>query len=253
MALQGPVSATAAHLQAGEFDDLDDEFTGFSDGNEHFQNKASYTLPELKGLFARAGPRGTAIFETLIENVAAVDELRRRLANLTATVPNNTNFTSFYEIKPTHSIILITKNLNIESEIFQTIGQGILKWDVKETAAYSFTPVRASHREKRSRTVENTVDIAISFDNEDLRQSIAFAGEYWPSGFPAFKIDSHFTRASDLEGIIGKKTWRHPMEYATLTLDSGSRTRNGIPESQVSATSRKSRHPVLEGRVGDPT
>ena len=53
-----------------------------------------------------------------------------------------------------YSIILITKNLNIESEIFQTTGQGILKWDVEETAAYSFSPVHASHREKRSRTVE---------------------------------------------------------------------------------------------------
>lgn len=53
-----------------------------------------------------------------------------------------------------YSIILITKNLNIESEIFQTTGQGILKWDVEETAAYAFAPVCASHREKRSRAVE---------------------------------------------------------------------------------------------------
>lgn len=29
------------------------------------KDKATYTLPELKGLFERAGPRGTAIFETL--------------------------------------------------------------------------------------------------------------------------------------------------------------------------------------------
>lgn len=84
----------------------------------------------------------------------AVDELRRRLANLTATVPKDISITSFYELEPIYSIILITKNLNIESEIFETTGQGILKWDVEETAAYAFAPVRASHREKRSRTVE---------------------------------------------------------------------------------------------------
>jgi len=53
--------------------------------------------------------------------------------------------------------------------------------------------------------------MAIPFDNEALRQNIAFTGEYWPSGFPAFKIDSHFTRANELENIIGKKTWRHPI------------------------------------------
>jgi hypothetical protein len=53
--------------------------------------------------------------------------------------------------------------------------------------------------------------MAIPFDNEALRQNIAFTGEYWPSGFPAFKIDSRFTRSSELESIIGKRTWRHPI------------------------------------------
>ena len=32
---------------------------------EWTKNKTSYALGELKALFARAGPRGTAIFETL--------------------------------------------------------------------------------------------------------------------------------------------------------------------------------------------
>ncbi len=90
------------------------------------RNKDSYTLTELKTFLHGLGRAELLSLETLlavhlfrcfgvhlnpsrIGNVAIVDELRRRLADLTAIAPYDMNVVSFYEIEPSYSIILITK------------------------------------------------------------------------------------------------------------------------------------------------
>ena len=89
-----------------------------------------------------------------MDDTSCVDELRRRLASVTALSPPDVEITSFHEMEPTFSIVLLTKSLNIESELCPMHGKGILELGVDRTVVYAFGPVHATSREKRNRTVE---------------------------------------------------------------------------------------------------
>ena len=89
-----------------------------------------------------------------MDDTSCLDELRRRLASVTAISPNDVEIPSFYAMEPTFSVVLLTKSLNIESELCPMHGQGILELGIDRTVVYGFGPVQVTSREKRNRTVE---------------------------------------------------------------------------------------------------
>ena len=62
--------------------------------------------------------------------------------------------------------------------------------------------------------VQDMTEIQTPFDNETLGRSLVFTGDIWASGFPSFKLDPFFAQTNQLEDIIGKKTWRYPINTA---------------------------------------
>ena len=59
--------------------------------------------------------------------------------------------------------------------------------------------------------VQNMTEMESPFDNEALRRSLVFTGDTWASGFPSFKLDPFFAQTNQLDNMIGKKTWRYPV------------------------------------------
>ncbi|KAK0733599.1 hypothetical protein B0T26DRAFT_745632 [Lasiosphaeria miniovina] len=162
-----------------------------------------------------------------LESIAEIAEaLRSRVASICGSVPRTVRSDSVDDIKPVHSLVIITKNLHVELGIdtIQTKG-----WAGQVT--YAFGPPAAFRREKRARAIEilnscpeghydwileihNQIDrqdfkAAIPFRSTDVRNNFEFTNNVLPGGFPAIIVLAHFMNAFGVEGVLGRTTWSY--------------------------------------------
>ncbi|KAK3383656.1 hypothetical protein B0T24DRAFT_58157 [Lasiosphaeria ovina] len=190
------------------------------------KGQTEYTFSELESIVRRAGPRGTSSIDKHIGQAEIADALRSRVASICGSVPRTVRSDSVDDIKPVHSLVIITKNLHVELGVdtIQTKGRA-------GQVTYTFGPPAAFRREKRSRAIEilnscpeghydwileihNQIDTqdfnaAIPFRSTDIRNSFKFTNNVLPGGFPAITVLAHFMNTFDVEGILGRTTWSY--------------------------------------------
>ncbi|KAK0730757.1 hypothetical protein B0H67DRAFT_639219 [Lasiosphaeris hirsuta] len=191
------------------------------------KGKVNYTLSEIESFADRLAFRGVCGFESLIGGEKTANRLRALLSDADDITPWAPGVGNTKEIKTNCSIILVTKNLSIESAIEAVRAKGTVRGTFVGPIAYSFGPLQAFHREKSMRAVEimtscpeNRYDweieiqshigaTGIPFRHTDLKNNTIFTGKDQAEGFPGFKLSEHFINSHEIEQVIGKSSWTY--------------------------------------------
>ncbi|KAK3393999.1 hypothetical protein B0H63DRAFT_31820 [Podospora didyma] len=189
------------------------------------KDQEEYTFQELAGIARRAGPRGTSRMDKLI-GTPDIAKTLREIFTAAGYVPRTIRNDKSSDVKPVHSLILLTKNLMVESVLDAIQAQG-KSGQIK----YTFGPPTAYHRERHHRAIKIVVsspdnrhdwtldiqtqvdefdrDLALPFTNRDLRKYIIFTGDVLSSGFPSIVMYDFFAKSQLIENVMGKTTWTY--------------------------------------------
>ncbi|AEO54390.1 hypothetical protein MYCTH_2107129 [Thermothelomyces thermophilus ATCC 42464] len=199
--------------------------------NEWTKDKTEYTLEELLRLINRVGTRGTARMLDTVSETAA-----KALVN--CLIPSNAElpeFTRDYlesgDPDRIFSIILQTKNLNVESNIELVDGQQEKFKNVKRARQYTLGPLAIRQLEKQYRAAEVITICPESFYDwgfkirkdaaeqdarpsapfkvEELQQSVKFTGESLQEGFPNMDISEPFLKHNEIQAVYGTTILRY--------------------------------------------
>ncbi|KAK5654772.1 hypothetical protein OQA88_6808 [Cercophora sp. LCS_1] len=196
------------------------------------KGKTTYTYPELEKLTLRAGPRGTAQLDVNVCDPNKVESLHQKLSD-------NSEFVSVaggvkvYAVKPVHSVVVMTKNLVVESIIESSFTKAPIGQAGKEVIDNYFGPFQVYRTETQPRTMqiitacpedrfdwmlevigmldEDEVKLHVPFGRAQLKKSINFTGELAGGAFPVFKVSPGFEQVYGVGDTYGKVTWTYAL------------------------------------------
>ncbi|KAL2159267.1 hypothetical protein VTH06DRAFT_2702 [Thermothelomyces fergusii] len=201
--------------------------------NEWTKDKTEYTFAESLRLVNRVGTRGTArMLDTVSE--AAAKALVNSLVPSNAELPEFTrNFLESGDPVRTFSIILQTKNLNVESNIELVDGQQEKVKNVRRGRQYTLGPLAIRQLEKQYKAAEVITVCPESFHDwvfkirkdaaeqdarpsapfkvEELQQNVTFTGESLQEGFPNMDISRPFLEQNEIQAVYGTTVLRYTL------------------------------------------
>ncbi|KAL2132576.1 hypothetical protein VTI74DRAFT_3631 [Chaetomium olivicolor] len=198
--------------------------------DEWRKNKINYTFAETTSLLRRAGARGTAHMLYLLSQ-KTINALQARLVLSNTALPDSVREYLDDGIKPTHSLIVKTKNLTVESLVESIEAQA--KFGQKAGAKqHKLGALEAILQEKQYRAAEivtvcpeSGCDWAfeiravaakdgqrgLPFTVEELQKSLSRFTEASRDGFPDANINSTFRNRYDIQNVYVKATWRYEL------------------------------------------
>jgi hypothetical protein len=145
--------------------------------------------------------------------------------------PVNARISDLQSVKPKHTLILTTDKLKVETEVIHVqetdTSRGVLRLGT----------AKGYRRERRSRAVEiatscpehkydwnlavNTrLSVAsLPFSHDDIAKHSKFVRRDDPDEFPGFGIHSDFTRAHQVEQIMGKTSWTFKLKGSVYSIE----------------------------------
>ncbi|KAH6854561.1 hypothetical protein B0I37DRAFT_336555 [Chaetomium sp. MPI-CAGE-AT-0009] len=213
--------------------------------NEWKKDKVEYNFAELQALLRSAGTRGTSKMLNIVSG-SAVEALIARLSKSNTELPEHVR--GFFEgpngeegdpIR-SHSIILETKNLTVESTFEPVAGQQDRAQNAKKGKRYTLGPLTIHQLEKqhratevitvcpesthdwgfeiRKRSAEQVAPPSAPFKVEALQKNVTFKGGSLGEGFPNIAINDYFLRKNHINHVHGKTTLRYTLGWK-YTLD----------------------------------
>ncbi|KAK3298919.1 uncharacterized protein B0H64DRAFT_430024 [Chaetomium fimeti] len=213
--------------------------------NEWKKDKVEYNFAELQALLRSAGTRGTSKMLNIVSE-AAVEALIGRLSKANMELPEHVR--DFFEGPNgeqgdpvrSHSIILETKNLTVESTFEPVAGQQDRAQNGKRGKRYTLGPLTTHQLEKqhratevitvcpesihdwgfeiRKKAAEQVTPPSAPFKVEALQKNVMFKGGSLGEGFPNISINDYFLQNNHINHVHGKTTLRYTLGWK-YTLD----------------------------------
>ncbi|KAK0656180.1 hypothetical protein B0T16DRAFT_451783 [Cercophora newfieldiana] len=210
------------------------------------KDKERYSKAELEVLLHRAGTRGTAqmlsqiatdamiSISSLTGTESMIGDVHRRLSGSGNQLLPLGARPSAGTLVPTYSVILVTKNLTVESKIEMSSTGGQPQANSSTQREYCFSPVQVFELETSERALEVMVACPhmlhdwslvvktevestkaaklVPFTAETLQRSAVFTDRRLAGNFPCFRFKDQFTAKHRIHNIVGKVTWTYLLD-----------------------------------------
>ncbi|KAB5551323.1 hypothetical protein GE09DRAFT_1287968 [Coniochaeta sp. 2T2.1] len=195
------------------------------------KNIEEYTYDDLESVIKRLGVRGTFSFDQMLGKPQLAHNLVQKVyASPSHFEPSGSRTGALEHIKPTHTLILTTKNLKIETQVINVQESETLKNRLRLGAA------RGYRRERRSRAVEIATSCpehkydwnlvlrtqvpvgSLPFNHDDLNKCARLMPRSDPNEFPDIQLGD-FTKNFDVEMIQGKTAWVFKLQGSPYAIE----------------------------------